>query len=93
MTVFQCSRCGTVERCECEVSTTGDVKRNVEKAPECCGKSMVETIDDTDRCSCECLLSDRLHQDFLEIIVNFYALFCFVEFCKIVFSEETHYLM
>ncbi len=45
MPTFQCTRCGKMRRCEYEVSTTGDVKRNVEKAPVCCGKPMIETID------------------------------------------------
>ena len=41
-----CRVCGSKARSEFEVSRTGDVRRNVEKAPECCGKPMIEIIDD-----------------------------------------------
>jgi len=44
--LFMCTVCGNRVRSEFEVSCTGDVKRNVEKAPECCGKPMIEIIDD-----------------------------------------------
>jgi hypothetical protein len=44
--VFECKACGSKKRLDYEVSYTGDVKRNVEKAPWCCGKQMIETIDD-----------------------------------------------
>ncbi len=33
-------------RSEYEISCTGDVKRNVEKAPWCCGRELIESIDD-----------------------------------------------
>ena len=46
MPMFMCTVCGRKLRCEIEYSCTGDVKRNVEKAPYCCGKEMVEVIDD-----------------------------------------------
>jgi hypothetical protein len=46
MPMFKCSVCGHKLRCEFEVSCTGDVKRNVEKAPCCCGKPMNEALDD-----------------------------------------------
>jgi len=46
MPTFQCSVCGRKARREFEVSCTGEAKRNVEKAPCCCGKPMMETIDD-----------------------------------------------
>ena len=46
MPVFKCSVCGCKKREEFEVSCTGDVKRNVEKAPWCCSKEMVEVIED-----------------------------------------------
>jgi hypothetical protein len=46
MSMFECAICGCKKRLEFEVSTTGDVKRNVEKAPYCCGKSMKEILDD-----------------------------------------------
>jgi len=46
MPTFQCTVCGKKTRTGYEVSCTGDVKRNVEKPPECCGKSMIEIIDD-----------------------------------------------
>ncbi|MCW4017688.1 MAG: hypothetical protein NWF00_03240 [Candidatus Bathyarchaeota archaeon] len=45
MPEFMCTICGRKVRCEYEVSRTGDVKRNVEKAPYCCGREMIETID------------------------------------------------
>jgi hypothetical protein len=44
--VFECTICGCKKRLEYEVSCTGDVNRNVEKAPCCCGKQMIEIIDD-----------------------------------------------
>ena len=44
--VFHCTVCGRKKRLDFEVSCTGDAKRNVEKAPWCCGKEMMETIDD-----------------------------------------------
>ena len=44
--IFQCTVCGRRTRTEFEISCTGDVKRNVEKAPCCCGKEMLEAIDD-----------------------------------------------
>ena len=44
--VFHCAVCDRKLRREYEISCTGDVKRNVEKAPECCGKAMIEIIDD-----------------------------------------------
>jgi hypothetical protein len=43
---FECTVCGRKIRGEFEVSCTGDVKRNVEKAPYCCDREMVEVIDD-----------------------------------------------
>jgi hypothetical protein len=46
MPSFQCIFCGPKRRGEYEVSCTGDVKRNVNKAPWCCGKQMIESIDD-----------------------------------------------
>jgi sarcosine oxidase delta subunit len=46
MPLFECTRCGRRIRTEYEISCTGDVKRNVEKAPECCNKAMIETVDD-----------------------------------------------
>ena len=46
MPLFECKVCGRKIRTEYEVSCTGDVKRNIEKAPWCCGKEMIETIDD-----------------------------------------------
>ncbi|MGD6932781.1 MAG: hypothetical protein ACQCN5_01065 [Candidatus Bathyarchaeia archaeon] len=46
MPIFQCTKCGKKIRTEYDISCTGDVKRNVEKAPECCGKPMIEIIDD-----------------------------------------------
>jgi hypothetical protein len=46
MPLFECSVCGRKMRCEFEVSCTGDVKRNLEKAPWCCGKEMIEALDD-----------------------------------------------
>jgi hypothetical protein len=44
--LFQCTVCGRKKRLDFEVSCTGDAKRNLEKAPWCCGKEMTETIDD-----------------------------------------------
>jgi len=46
MPTFECTICGRKIRSEFELSCTGDVKRNVEKAPWCCGKEMIESIDD-----------------------------------------------
>ena len=46
MPVFRCTVCGKTKREEFEVSCTGDAKRNVHKAPWCCGKEMIEAIDD-----------------------------------------------
>jgi hypothetical protein len=46
MPLFECSVCGRKMRCEFEVSCTGDVNRNLYKAPWCCGKEMVEAVDD-----------------------------------------------
>ncbi len=46
MPTFICTKCGKKTRSEFEVSRTGDVKRNIEKAPWCCGKEMIESIDD-----------------------------------------------
>jgi hypothetical protein len=46
MPTFECTRCGRKVRAEYEISCTGSVKRNVEKPPECCGKPMIEIIDD-----------------------------------------------
>ncbi len=46
MPVFLCTNCGRKVKSDYEISCTGDVKRNVEKPPECCGKLMVEYIDD-----------------------------------------------
>jgi hypothetical protein len=46
MPMFLCVRCGSRVRREYEISCTGDVKRNVEKPPECCGKPMIEIIDE-----------------------------------------------
>jgi len=43
---FQCIICGKKTRQKYELSCTGDIKRNVEKAPWCCGKEMIESIDD-----------------------------------------------
>ena len=45
MPVFECTVCGRKVRAEFEVCCTGDVKCNVEKAPWCCGKAMIEVID------------------------------------------------
>jgi hypothetical protein len=44
--VFVCSSCGQKKREDYEISCSGDVKRNVEKVPWCCGKEMIEAIDD-----------------------------------------------
>ncbi len=44
--MFECTLCGRRVRAEFEVCCTGDVKCNVEKAPWCCGKAMIEVIDD-----------------------------------------------
>ena len=44
--MFQCTKCGRKVRADYEVCCTGCETRNVEKAPECCGKPMIETIDD-----------------------------------------------
>lgn len=44
--VFHCTVCGRKLRSDYEISCTGDVKRNVQKAPECCGKAMIEIIED-----------------------------------------------
>jgi hypothetical protein len=46
MPSFQFSICGRKIKGEYEVSCTGDVKRNVNKAPWCCGKQMIEGIID-----------------------------------------------
>jgi hypothetical protein len=46
MPTFKCNVCGRKTRSEYELSFTGDVNRNIEKAPWCCGKEMIETIDD-----------------------------------------------
>ena len=46
MPSFQCNICGRKIKEEYEVSCTGDVKRNVNKAPWCCGKQMIESLDD-----------------------------------------------
>ncbi|MFB3890194.1 MAG: hypothetical protein ACE14S_11945 [Candidatus Bathyarchaeia archaeon] len=46
MPVFECSRCHRRVKADYELSCTGNVKRNVEKAPECCGRPMAETPDD-----------------------------------------------
>jgi hypothetical protein len=46
LTLFQCKKCGQKKRGEFEVSCTGDVKRNVEKAPWCCSKPMNEVLED-----------------------------------------------
>jgi sarcosine oxidase delta subunit len=46
MPTFECTVCGHKTRAEFEVSCTGDAKLNVEKAPWCCGKEMIEAIDD-----------------------------------------------
>jgi hypothetical protein len=45
MPTFQCKVCGRIIRSEFEISCTGDARRNVEKAPWCCGKEMIEVID------------------------------------------------
>ena len=45
MPIFLCTKCGRSKSCEYEVSCTGDIKRNVEKSPECCGKPMIETVE------------------------------------------------
>jgi hypothetical protein len=44
--VFECKVCGRKVRLDFELCCTGDVKHNVEKAPWCCGKEMIESIDD-----------------------------------------------
>jgi len=44
--LFECIRCGRRVRADYELSCTGEQKRNVEKAPQCCGKAMNEIIDD-----------------------------------------------
>jgi hypothetical protein len=46
MPSFQCRVCGRKIKEEYEISCTGDVKRNVNKAPWCCSKQMIEGIDD-----------------------------------------------
>ncbi|MCW3998706.1 MAG: hypothetical protein NWE93_00520 [Candidatus Bathyarchaeota archaeon] len=46
MPTFECPVCHRRVRGEYEVSCTGDVKRNVEKAPWCCGREMIESLDD-----------------------------------------------
>lgn len=46
MPMFECVVCGRKMRSEFEVSCTGDVKRNVEKALWCCGKPMNEILED-----------------------------------------------
>jgi len=46
MPVFECAKCRRKTRAEYDLSCTGDTKRNVEKAPWCCGQTMVETLDD-----------------------------------------------
>jgi hypothetical protein len=43
---FECTKCGRKIRAEYEICCTGSVRRNVEKPPECCGKPMIEIIDD-----------------------------------------------
>jgi hypothetical protein len=43
---FQCTVCGRKTRSEFEVSCTGEARRNVEKAQCCCGKLMIETLED-----------------------------------------------
>jgi len=44
--MFECTVCGRKLRREFEVSCTGNVKHNVEKAPWCCNREMIEAIDD-----------------------------------------------
>jgi len=44
--LFECKVCGRKKRLDHEVSCTGDVKRNIEKSPWCCGQPMIEAIDD-----------------------------------------------
>lgn len=46
MPTFECPVCGKKIRSEHEISCTGDVKRNLEKAPWYCGREMIESIDD-----------------------------------------------
>jgi sarcosine oxidase delta subunit len=46
MPLFECTKCGRRIRTEYDISCTGDVKRNVEKAPECCNKAMIEMLDE-----------------------------------------------
>jgi len=46
MPTFQCTKCGCKKRSDYDICCTGEAKRNVEKAPECCGKHMIEIIDD-----------------------------------------------
>jgi len=46
MPSFQCIICGRKIKEEYEISCTGDVKRNVNKTPWCCGRQMIEGIDD-----------------------------------------------
>lgn len=43
---FQCKKCGKKIRDEYERCVTGDERRNLDKAPFCCGQPMMETIDD-----------------------------------------------
>ena len=44
--LFECKVCRRKTKVDYEISCTGDVKRNVEKAPWCCGRQMIEIIDD-----------------------------------------------
>ena len=46
MPTFQCTKCGKKIRTEYDIARTGDAKHNIEKAPDCCGKPMIEIIDD-----------------------------------------------
>jgi hypothetical protein len=46
MPTFQCTKCRRKLHADYDLCVTGDIKRNVEKAPECCGAPMAETIDD-----------------------------------------------
>ncbi len=46
MPVFQCTVCGRKVRAEYDISCTGYAKRNVEKSPCCCGKEMIEYLED-----------------------------------------------
>lgn len=43
---FQCKKCGRKTEADYEVCCTGSIACSGEKPPECCGRPMVEIIDD-----------------------------------------------